>query len=71
MILTLFFITSIACEITYYISPSGLSTNNGLTKDKPLNWNWNNILKKLILFMKIQMEKPIHLLLFFLKEIIM
>ena len=45
MMLTFFFITSIACEVTYYISPSGLSTNNGLTKDKPLNLNWSNILK--------------------------
>jgi hypothetical protein len=46
MMLVLFFIASTFCEVTYYISPSGLSTNDGLTKDKPLNWNWSNILKK-------------------------
>ena len=46
MILIFFLITSIICEVTYYISPSGSSTNDGLTKEKPLNWNWNNILRK-------------------------
>ena len=45
MMLIFFFISSIICEITYYISPSGSSKNDGLSKDKPLNWNWKNILK--------------------------
>ena len=71
MMLILFFISVTICEVTYYISPSGSSSNDGLSKDNPLNWNWSNILKKLILYMQIQMEKPIHLLLFFLKEIIL
>ena len=44
-------ITSILCqEITFYISPSGLSTNDGLSIESPWKWSWfdisNNIRKK-------------------------
>jgi len=46
MMLILLFIAYTICEVTYYISPSGSSSNDGLSKDNPLNWNWNNILKK-------------------------
>ena len=39
-----FLITTVLCqEITFYISPSGLSTNNGLSVETPWNWSWSQI----------------------------
>ena len=46
MILIFCLISSIICDITYYTFPSGLNSNDGLSRDKPLDFNWNNILKK-------------------------
>ena len=34
----------IFCQnITFYLSPSGESTNNGLTQETPWKWNWNTV----------------------------
>ena len=46
MLLILLLVTSIFCEVTYYISPSGSKNNDGLSRETPLNFDWNNILKK-------------------------
>lgn len=46
MLLIFFFISSIFCEeVTYYISPNGSKSNDGKSREKPLNWDPNNILK--------------------------
>ena len=46
MFLIFFFISSIFCEeVTYYISPNGSKSNDGKSREKPLNWDPNNILK--------------------------
>lgn len=39
-----FLITTVLCqEITFYISPTGSSTNNGLSVETPWNWSWSQI----------------------------
>ena len=44
MKLIYFLISTIICqEITFYVSPSGSSTNNGLTPETPWNWSWFSV----------------------------
>ena len=43
-ILLFFLYTSLLCqEITFYLSPEGSFTNNGLSPETPWAWNWNTI----------------------------
>ena len=42
-ILYFLFATILCQEITFYISPSGSSKNNGLTPETPWNWSWSSV----------------------------
>ena len=43
-----FLISAILCqEITFYLSPEGLDTNDGLTKETPWKWSWNSVSTKI------------------------
>ena len=41
-------IISIFCqEITFYVSPNGLDSNDGLTKETPWRWSWSTVSTKI------------------------
>ena len=43
-----FLISAILCqEITFYLSPEGLDSNDGLTKETPWKWSWNSVSTKI------------------------
>ena len=42
-ILYFLFATILCQEITFYVSPSGSSKNNGLTPETPWNWSWSSV----------------------------
>ena len=43
IILLLLFSIIFCQDITFYVSPNGLSSNNGLTPETPWNWSWNSV----------------------------
>ena len=41
-------ISAIVCqEITFYVSPNGLDSNDGLTKETPWKWSWSTVSTKI------------------------
>ena len=39
-----FLFTAILChEITFYVSPEGSDSNNGLSKETPWKWSWSTV----------------------------